>query len=129
MLKALLIFGAIGIGASGCAASGAASYADLQGAQTQELPQLDESAYDQLDPDLARFVGEHGGTTLWLAPGREGGAVCLVMADAAGATATACDTGSIDTTGSDFGDFVVIPDGGDVPTDAVAVSKNVFAIG
>ena len=128
MLRALLIVGAIAIGASGCAASGAAGYADLQGAQTQELPQLNETAYDQLDPDLARFVGSHRGTELWIAPGRASGDICLVMADAGGDATTACDSGSVDTTGSDFGDFLVLPDGAEVPANAVAVSKNVFAL-
>lgn len=128
MLRALLIVGAITLGASGCAASGSAGYADLQGTQNRALPQLNETAYDQFDPDLARFVGAHEGTELWIAPGRERGDICLVMADAAGNAASACDAGGVDTTGSDFGDFVVLPDGAEAPANAVAVSANVFAM-
>jgi len=104
-------------------------FADLEGNREaiDELPQLEDYAYDSVDTSSSRYVGEHDETSLWLARGLAGATVCLVADAGEGAWGVACGGGTGFQTGGVAGSFEVVPDGGAAPEGATQVSENVYA--
>ena len=100
------------------------TYADLEGERdaADHLPELEEYAYDSLDALTSRFVGEHNGTSLWLAKGEEANSACLV-AQRGDDWIIGCGGGMSGGPGS----FEIYPDGAVVPEGATQVSENVYA--
>ena len=100
------------------------TYADLEGERdaADQLPELEEYAYDSLDASTSRFVGEHDGTSLWLAKGEEAAPVCLVAQ-----RGKDWIVGCGDRTSGGPGSFEIFPDGSLIPEDATKVSENVYA--
>lgn len=109
----------------GCSAPQGA-FTDLQGKRDirDELPQLGDGAYDNVDVETSRLVGEHEGTLLWLAEGLDDSAVCLV-ADAGDDWIVGCGRAAVKVGGA-AGSFEVVPDGAIAPESATQVSENVY---
>lgn len=103
-------------------------YADLQGDREtrDELPQLADYAYDDLDVSSSRFVGEHDGTSLWLAQDLDNSTVCLVADAGDDEWIVGCGGGSTNI-GGIAGLFEVVPDSVPAPEGAMQVSENVYA--
>ncbi|UYO96633.1 hypothetical protein OED01_13640 [Microbacterium sp. M28] len=103
-------------------------YADLQGEQDSqdELPQLEDDAYESVDVASSRYIGEHDGTSIWLAQGLEESSLCLV-ADAGEQWVVGCSGGGPLNVGGVVGEFEVLPDGMPTPEGATKLSDNVYA--
>lgn len=112
---------------SGCGVPGS-TYADLQGDREarDELPRLSDDAYEAVDVESSRFVGEHEGASLWLAEGSEVSHICLVVVPESGAWSVGCGVGAVRSDGAG-GSFGVIADGQLAPKGATAISENVYA--
>ena len=112
---------------SGCAAQ-QSSFTDLQGSRESqdELPQLADYAYDDVDESTSRFIAEHEGTSLWLAAGLEDSTVCLVADAGAEAWVVTCGAGAFNSSGV-TGTFEVAPDGATAPEGSMQISENVHA--
>jgi len=112
---------------AGCSAQQNA-FTDLQGERgaSDELPQLADHAYDDLDVSSSRFVGEHEGTSLWLAQGLEDSSVCLVADPGDDDWVVGCGGGGTKVVGR-AGSFEIVPDGVPAPEGATQVSENVYA--
>lgn len=104
-------------------------FADLDGAREaiDKLPQLEDYAYDVVDSSSSRYVGEHNGTSLWLAGGLDGYEVCLVAYATGDAWGVSCGGGTGMRSGGAAGSFEVVPNGGAAPAGATQVSENVYA--
>lgn len=103
-------------------------YSDLDRAATSgdELPALDESAYASVDTSSSRYIGEHDGTSVWLAQGIEEDTVCLIADGGEQAWFVGCGGGPQSKFGGMGGSFTVIADGVPAPTDATQLSENVY---
>lgn len=112
---------------TGCAAQ-QGTLTDLQRDHESgdELPQLDDHAYEAVDVESSRFVGEHEGTSLWLAEGREASAVCLVADPGDADWVVGCGGLPIGVDGL-AGHFEVVPDGAPAPEGVTQISENVYA--
>lgn len=112
---------------SGCTAPQDA-FTDLQGDRESqdELPQLADYAYDNVDVSTSRFVGEHDDTSLWLAQGLEDAGICIVADAGDDAWAVGCGGQTIKI-GGVAGTFEVVPDGAIAPEGATQLSENVYA--
>lgn len=112
---------------SGCMAQ-PAMFSDLQGerASDDELPPLADYAYDNVDVSTSHYIGEHDGTSLWLAQGRENSTVCLVADAGENAWVVTCGGAATKVSGV-AGTFEVVVDGAPAPEGAVKVSDNVYA--
>lgn len=108
--------------------AGGPPYADLAGEPTAQdaLPaDLPDHAYRDVDVDSSRYVGDDGGTQLWLVRGTERDSVCLVTV-----TDIDADDWQIGCSGAagplTTGSYVVHSDGYPTPDDAVPISENVY---
>lgn len=91
------------------------------------LPQLENHAYEHVDVASSRFVGEHEGTSLWLAHDVEGSGACLIADAGEGEWNVGCggDTGL--TVDGMAGLFAVVPNNATAPEGATQISENVYA--
>ncbi|MFS2240723.1 hypothetical protein [Microbacterium sp. OR16] len=115
---------------SGCSASVKDDFADLRKPHTSQdkLPALDEDPIETINFSTARYVGEHKGTSLWIAEGIEASSVCLVALVGDSEGSIACGGTSGVASQGPAGSFAVIPDGVPVPDNAMKISENVYAI-
>ncbi|MFJ4045233.1 hypothetical protein ACIPV2_05750 [Microbacterium sp. NPDC089987] len=115
---------------SGCSAPMKDDFADLRKSHTSEdkLPALDEDPSDTIDPSTTRYVGEHEGTSLWIAEGIETSSICLVALFGDSEGSISCGGTSGVATQGPAGSFAVIPDGVFAPDNAMKISENVYAI-
>lgn len=74
-----------------------------------------------------RYVGEHEGTSLWIAEGVEASSVCLVALRGDSEGFISCGGTSGVATQGQAGSFTVIPDSGFTPDNAMKISENVYA--
>jgi hypothetical protein len=115
--------------AAGCS-SPAPALSDLEGDRTTDHPvpaEVSDEALADLDPDTIRWVGEHEGTDLWLAAGKEDADACLLIHPDGTDWSAACGGGLLQSTTAAGLRFAVVPDGGTAPAGFEAVSRNVFA--
>lgn len=112
---------------SGCTAPQDA-FTDLRGDRESrdELPQLAEYAYDDVEVSTSRFVGEHDGTSLWLALGLEDSGICIVADAGEDSWVVGCGGETIKIGGM-AGTYEVLPDAATAPEGATKVSENVYA--
>lgn len=103
-------------------------FVDLQGEKQDrdELPELADNAYDELDVSTSRYIGEHEGTSLWLAQGLENSTVCLVADAGEKEWLVGCGGGAVKVSGQ-AGTYQVVGDGAAAPEGAVKISENVYA--
>ncbi|PKI92950.1 hypothetical protein CW368_01230 [Actinomycetales bacterium SN12] len=115
---------------SGCSASVKDDFADLRKPHTRQdkLPALDEDPSETIDFSTARYLGEHEGTSLWIAEGIKASSVCLVALFGDSEGSISCGGTSGVATQGQAGSFAVIPDNGFVPDNAMKISENVYAI-
>lgn len=115
---------------SGCSASVKDDFTDLRKPHTSQdkLPALDEDPIETINFSTARYVGEHEGTSLWIAEGIEASSVCLVALFGDSEGSIACGGTSGVASQGPAGSFAVIPDGVPVPDNAMKISENVYAI-
>ncbi|MGO1840263.1 MAG: hypothetical protein ACTH0E_12195 [Candidatus Microbacterium stercoravium] len=105
------------------------AFVDLDGEReaADELPQREDYAYENVDVDSSRFVGDHEGTSLWLAQDIRGSGVCLI-ADASGSDwGVACGGATGLELDGVVGTFHVVPDAAAPPEGATQISENVYA--
>ena len=112
---------------SGCSTD-LVGFSDLQGERESrdELPELTDYAYDDVDVSTSRYVGEHAGTSLWLARGLENSTVCLVADAGEDEWVVGCGGGTVGVDGL-AGKYQVVVDGVQAPEGAVKISENVYA--
>ncbi len=112
---------------AGCSA-GESSFADLRG-EAQEGPALPggmpEDALESFDEETIRWVGSSGDTELWLGEGRTPDAACLLVHPADGSWSSTCTTS--DAVVELDGSYLIVPDSASVPSDATAISENVYS--
>lgn len=122
---------ALGLGSvtllAGCAGQ-QLPYADLQvdRQSEDELPKLADYAYDNLNESTSRFIGEHDGTSLWIAAGDKDESICLVTVAGDDLWVAACGGGPTKM-GGITGSFEIVPDGVPGPEGATKLSENVYA--
>ncbi|MEH3088741.1 MAG: hypothetical protein PGN24_03775 [Microbacterium arborescens] len=105
-----------------------ASYADLDGdlEPADALPEsVREAAMDRITAGSQRFVGDHAGTSLWLARGIEPREVCLITYADGSDWALGCGGGSEMRVSGPAGTFAVVSDGAPHPDGFEAISENV----
>jgi hypothetical protein len=103
---------------------------DLDGDQTTDHPipaEVSDEALADADLDTIRWVGEHEGTNLWLAAGKDNFDTCLLIYPDGTDWLIACGGGLMQSTTGAGLTFAVVPDGETAPADFGAVSQNVFA--
>lgn len=112
---------------SGCVAEQSA-FTDLRSDREahDELPQLADYAYGEVDVSTSRFVGEHDGTSVWLAEGLDGYRVCIVADAGDDGWIVGCGGGTTKISGL-AGTFEVVPDHAPAPEGATQLSENVYA--
>lgn len=112
---------------SGCTGQ-AEGFSDLEGERnaSDELPQLTDGAYDEIEVSTSHYLGTHEGTSLWLARGLEAVPVCIVAYAGEGAWQVGCG-GAPTTISGAAGTYEVVSDGANAPSGAVKVSENVYA--
>lgn len=112
---------------AGCTGQ-AEGFSDLEGERTaaDELPALADGAYEQVDAATSHYVGEHEGTSLWLARGLENSPVCIVAYAEEEAWQIGCG-GAPATISGVTGTYEIVMDGAAAPAGAVKVSENVYA--
>ncbi|MDQ0744148.1 hypothetical protein QFZ62_001456 [Clavibacter sp. B3I6] len=119
----------LSLAAAGCS-SPAPALSDLEADRTTDHPvpaEVTDEALAVLDPDTIRWVGEHEGTDLWLAAGKEDLDACLLVYPDGTDWSVACGGGLLQSTTAAGLTFAVVPDGGTAPAGFEAVSQNVFA--
>ena len=124
----------LAIATTGCTWGSGSGYAvlDREAMPDDALPDgLPAYAFEELDPESARYVGEHDGARLYLSQGRMTGTICLLVYLSEGVDwFTGCGGGGgrLGVSGSS-GSYEVRPDGTPVPDGAVAISPNVSVAG
>lgn len=113
---------------SGCTTT-AIEFSDLHAERESqdELPVLEDYAYESVDTSTSRYVGDHDGTSLWIAEGLAGAEICLVADPGDSNWIVSCGGGSELGTGGVAGHFTVVPDGAPAPEGATKISENVYA--
>lgn len=87
---------------------------------------------DDMDPDSARFVGEHNGNRLYVLTG-EPNLYCILIdpgeqEDGTEKWGAGCAaTGSM-TTGTGSGQYTLVPDNYPIPSGATQISENVYTL-
>ncbi|MGM1018013.1 MAG: hypothetical protein ACQEW8_10795 [Actinomycetota bacterium] len=114
---------------SGCTTPGHAyAVLDRDAQPTDAVPDdLPPHAWRDADPASARSVGEHDGTSLWLARGTDEAGTCLLAYADEEAWVISCGgEGAPFVLGGVAGSFTVVPDGSVVPDGATEISENVY---
>ncbi len=115
---------------AGCSA-GESSFADLRG-DAEDGPALPAAlpshALDEFDEEAVRWVGSRDGTDLWLGAGADPNTVCLLAYPEGGDWVAACGgaMGLVEM-GGVAGRFVIVPDSASAPSNATAISENVYS--
>lgn len=133
--KAMMLAGAaLLLGATAGCSAGASTYADLTNDPPVNKPiptDLESQALEGFDTDSIRWVGEYGGSQLWLAAGTGDFEVCLLQYADAQEWSGSCSGGN-GISSSRIGDgpqFQVVPDGQEPREGSDRVSTNVYATG
>ncbi len=122
---------AIGVIALTSCTAGESSFADLRG-EPQEGPavpvDLPDHALESFDEETIRWVGSSADTELWLGEGRTPDVACLLVYPAGGQWSSTCTTSDalVELNGLD-GSYLIVPDSLSAPSDATAISENVYS--
>lgn len=124
----VIVLGALAL--AGCSA-GESTFADLRG-DAEDGPALPAAlpshALDEFDEETVRWVGSSGGTDLWLGEGADPNTICLLAYPEGGDWVAACGgaMGLVEM-GGVAGRFVIVPDSASAPSNATAISENVYS--
>jgi hypothetical protein len=129
LILAVTATAAVGM-TSGCLSQAASDpeYTDLstESSTQKDTPvTLPDYALESFDLETIRWVGEHEGTDLWLASGLDEFSICLLAYPNETEWVGGCGGGDMTLSGSGRTYFVVA-DAATAPSNAVAISENVY---
>ncbi|MBE1513280.1 hypothetical protein [Nesterenkonia halotolerans] len=113
---------------SGCAGP----YRDLDedSLSEREVPDsLPEYALEDFDHDTTRWVGEYKEDQLWLSEGTATRSVCLLVYPDDENWIAGCGGLQLGLGRGAGAEYLVLPDDTDPPSDATAISSNVYVLG
>ena len=130
----MLAGAALLLGATAGCSENTATYADLDNDASVDKPlpaSLEEHSLDGFDTESIRWVGEYGGSQLWLAAGTDEFEVCLLQYADAQEWSGSCSGGNgISSARIGSGpQFPVVPDGQEPRDGSDKVASNVYATG
>jgi hypothetical protein len=126
---AVTVMTALAIGLSGCLDGGSGfAVLDRPAESADALPtDLPDYAFDNLDPESARFVADHDGVELYLTRGADSG-ICLLAYPNAEDWVVGCSGGRWLKVGGRSTKYEVRADGAPAPEGATALSANVYLL-